>query len=143
MMRSRTAKPGFSLDYVMWIFMRISAIFMFALAMMAVLGAFIIGARAQGVDAPTILRWTFFPNPNHVVNYVPDLALGWANGLWGVMQLLILFMAVTHGFNGLRIVVEDYTDKSFLQAFFRGLVLLLWLGALIVSALVVWADWPA
>jgi succinate dehydrogenase hydrophobic anchor subunit len=124
----------------MWIFMRISGLALILLAVTGVSGAFIMGARTQ-VDLPTLMRWTFFPNPNHVINSeIPDVAIGWATAYWQIMQMLIIFFAVTHGFNGLRNVVEDYTDKTILQPFLRGLIFLLWLFALIIAIYVILAS---
>ncbi len=139
-MRSRSVQPAFSFEYIMWIFMRISGLALILLAITGVTGAFIMGARAQ-VDLPTLMRWTFFPNPNHVINSeIPDVAIGWATAYWQIMQMLIIFFAVTHGFNGLRNVIEDYTDKTILQPFVRGLVFLLWLFALIIAIYVILAS---
>jgi len=98
-MSSRTVQPGLSFEYVMWIFTRISGLSLILLSAIGVISAFALGARTQ-VDLPTLMRWTFFPNPNHVINSdIPDLTLGWANAFWQVMQILIVFFAVTHGFN--------------------------------------------
>ena len=139
-MHSRSVQPAFSFEYIMWIFMRISGLALILLAITGVTGAFIMGARAQ-VDLPTLMRWTFFPNPNHVINSeIPDVAIGWATAYWQIMQMLIIFFAVTHGFNGLRNVIEDYTDKTILQPFVRGLVFLLWLFALIIAIYVILAS---
>lgn len=139
-MRSRSVQPAFSFEYIMWIFMRISGLALILLAITGVTGAFIMGARMQ-VDLPTLMRWTFFPNPNHVINSeIPDVAIGWATAYWQIIQMLIIFFAVTHGFNGLRNVIEDYTDKTILQPFVRGLVFLLWLFALIIAIYVILAS---
>jgi succinate dehydrogenase hydrophobic anchor subunit len=120
--------------------MRISGLALILLAISGVTGAFIMGARAQ-VDLPTLMRWTFFPNPNHVINSeIPDVAIGWATAYWQIIQMLIIFFAVTHGFNGLRNVIEDYTDKTILQPFVRGLVFLLWLFSLIIAIYVILAS---
>lgn len=139
-MSSRTVQPGFTFEYLMWIFTRISGLGMFLLAFMGVAAAFALGARTQ-VDMPTLLRWTFFPNPNHVVNSnIPDVTMGWANAYWQVMQMLMAFFGITHGFNGLRVVVEDYLGQSIWRTFLRGLIFLLWLFMLIVAVYVILAS---
>jgi succinate dehydrogenase hydrophobic anchor subunit len=98
------------------------------------------GARTQ-MDLPTLIRWTFFPNPNHVVNSnIPDVAVGWATAFWQIMQILIIFFAVTHAFNGLRVVLEDFLGPSFLKPMLRGLILLLWMFALITAIYVILAS---
>ncbi len=139
-MRSRTVQPGFSFEYIMWIFTRISGLGMVLLALIGVISAMIMGARTQ-MDLPTLLRWTFFPNPNHIINSnIPDVELGWQNAFWQTMQMLIFFFAATHAFNGLRIVIEDFTDHGFLRPLLRGLIFLLWLFSLIVAIYVILAN---
>ena len=139
-MQARSVQSGLSFEYIMWIFTRISGILMFALALIGLMGAFALGARTQ-VDLPTLLRWTFFPNPNHVVNSnIPDVAVGWANAFWQIMEILIIVFGVTHGFNGLRIVVEDFIGHSISRPLIRGVIILLWMFALMVAIYVILAS---
>jgi succinate dehydrogenase hydrophobic anchor subunit len=141
MMRSRTVpQRGFNLDYLMWLFTRLSGLTLFLLALIGVVGALLLGAREQ-VDLPTLVRWTFFPNPNHVVNSsIPDVTLGWANAYWQMMMILVLFFGVTHGFNGLRMVIEDYLGQSISQALLRGVIFLLWLFFMVMGIFVILAS---
>jgi succinate dehydrogenase hydrophobic anchor subunit len=141
MMRSRTVpQRGFNLDYLMWLFTRLSGLTLFLLAFIGVVGALLLGARQQ-IDLPTLMRWTFFPNPNHVVNSnIPDVTQGWANAYWQIMMILILFFGVTHGFNGLRMVIEDYLGKSISQVLLRGVIFLLWLFFMVMGVFVILAS---
>ena len=140
-MSSRTAPQiGFSFEYVMWVFTRISGIALITTAIIGVIGAFVMGARTQ-MDLGTLMRWTFFPNPNHVVNSdIPDIAIGWATAYWQIMQMMIALFAVTHGMNGLRMVIEDYTRSSWLRPLARGLIFFLCLLMLIVAVYVILAS---
>ena len=139
-MHARSVQPGVSFEYMMWIFTRISGLAMILLAIVGMSGAFILGARTQ-VDLPTLMRWSFFPNPNHVVNSnIPDVALGWATAYWQIMQMMIFFFASTHAFNGLRVVLEDFIGQSFLQPLLRGAIFLLWLFSLITAVFVILAS---
>lgn len=139
-MHTRSVQPSTSFEYMMWIFTRISGLAMIILAIIGMSGAFLLGARTQ-VDLPTLMRWSFFPNPNHVVNSnIPDVALGWATAYWQIMQMMIFFFAATHAFNGLRVVLEDFIGQSFLQPLLRGLVFLLWLFSLITAVFVILAS---
>jgi succinate dehydrogenase / fumarate reductase membrane anchor subunit len=136
-MQNRSVQPGFTFEYFMWIFTRLSGIGMLFLAVLGMAGAFIMGARTQ-MDLATLMRWTFFPNPNHVVNSnIPDVAVGWATAFWQIMQMLIVFFGVTHGFNGLRVVVEDYSGQSVWRPLLRGMIFLLWMFMLIVGVYVI------
>jgi succinate dehydrogenase / fumarate reductase membrane anchor subunit len=124
----------------MWIFTRLSGVGMLVLAVLGLIGAFLMGARYQ-LDLPTLMRWMFFPNPNHVVNSnIPDVAMGWANGFWQIMEMLLVVFGVTHGFNGLRVVVEDFTDRSQWRPLIRGIIFLLWIFVLIAAFYVILAS---
>jgi succinate dehydrogenase hydrophobic anchor subunit len=124
----------------MWIFTRISGLAMILLAVFGVTGALIMGARTQ-LDLPTLMRWSFFPNPNHVVNSnIPDVAVSWATAYWQIMQMLIILFAVSHAYNGLRVVLEDFIGQSFSKPMLRGLILLLWMFSLIVAVYVILAS---
>jgi len=139
-MRARIVQPGWSFEYVMWIFTRISGLALILLAVFGVTGALIMGARTQ-MDLPTLMRWSFFPNPNHVVSSnIPDVAVGWATAYWQIMQMLIIFFAVSHAYNGLRVVLEDFIGQSFSKPMLRGLILLLWMFSLIVAVYVILAS---
>ena len=137
-MRARyVPQRGINLDYLMWLFTRISGLGIVMLALFGLGAAMYMGARMQ-MDLPTVLRWTFFPNPNHVINSnVPDVTLGWANAFWHIMQYLIVFFAFSHAANGIRMIAEDYIGHNFLQPFVRALIALLWIGMVIVGIYVI------
>jgi succinate dehydrogenase hydrophobic anchor subunit len=89
------------------------------------------------MDLGTLMRWGFFPNSNHILDSeIPDLYF-WANGFWQIIQILAVFLAATHGFNGLRVVVEDYTSPGFWQVSLRFLILLLWIFSFLVGIYVI------
>ena len=137
-MTTRTAPQiGFSFEYFMWVFTRISGAALILLVAFGMAAAFWMGARMQ-MDVGALVRWTFFPNSYHVVNTnIPDLTLGWANAYWTVMQILVVFFGMTHGVNGLRVVIEDYMGTGWLRVFLRGLLFLFWMFMLIVGIIVI------
>jgi succinate dehydrogenase hydrophobic anchor subunit len=131
---------GFNFDYITWIFMRISGLALILFGVVGGVGALLMGARMQ-VDMPTFVRWVFFPNPNHVINSnIPDVAIGWATAYWQIMQILAVVFGVTHGLNGLRNVIEDYTGHSLAQLFWRALIILLWLFVIVTAVFVILAS---
>ncbi len=136
-MRSRVMpKPSWNLDYMMWVFTRLSGLSLILLVVIGISAGLLMGARSQ-MDLGTLMRWTFFPNSNHVLDSeIPDLYL-WANGFWQIMQILVVFFAATHGFNGLRVVLEDYSLSGFWQFFLRFLILLLWIFSVLVGIYVI------
>ena len=136
-MRSRVMpKPSWNLDYMMWVFTRLSGLSLILLVVIGISAGLLMGARSQ-MDMGTLMRWTFFPNSNHVLDSeIPDLYL-WANGFWQIMQILVVFFAATHGFNGLRVVLEDYSLSGLWQIFLRFLILLLWIFSILVGIYVI------
>lgn len=128
---------GINLDYLMWLFTRISGLGIVFLSLLGLILAMYMGARLQ-MDLPTVLRWTFFPNASHVVNSnIPDVTMGWANAFWQIMQFLIIFLAFTHAANGLRMIAEDYVGHSLWQPFIRAFFALLWMAMIIIAVYVV------
>ena len=125
--KPRTApQKGFNFDYLMWLFTRLSALAMYALAIMSVTAALLMGAR-QNMSLADLMRWAFMPNPNHVVNTgVPDVE-AWKGIFWNVMGILMLFFAGAHGFHGLLNVLEDYISRAWVRQTLRIVVLALWL----------------
>lgn len=136
-MRSKAMpKPSWNLEYLMWIFTRISGLALILLAVLSISLGLLMGARTQ-LDLGTLMRWAFFPNSNHVLDSeIPDIFL-WSNGFWQIMQILVVVFAATHGFNGLRVVVEDYTSPGFWQAALRFIILLLWVFSGLIAIYVI------
>jgi len=136
-MQSRAMpKPSWTLEYLMWIFTRLSGLSLILLVVIGISAGLLMGARSQ-MDMGTLMRWGFFPNSNHVLDSeIPDLYL-WANGFWQIIQILAVFLAATHGFNGLRVVIEDYTSPGFWQVSLRFLILLLWIFSFLVGIYVI------
>ncbi|PWH15355.1 MAG: hypothetical protein DDG59_11415 [Anaerolineae bacterium] len=140
-MRNRTVpQPAMSFEYIMWMFTRISGLALLFLGAVGLVMAFAMGGRTL-LDLPTLARWTFFPNPNHVVNSnIPDVTQGWANAYWQIMQIVIAFFGISHGFNGLRVVIEDYIGNTIWQPMLRGLIFLIWLFFMIMAVFVILAS---
>ena len=100
-------KRGLTFEMFMWMFTRLSALVMYGLILLAVIGALVMGARNQ-MSFADILRWGFMQNANHVQSTnVPDLA-PWASPFWKVSGSLLLLLAVAHGVHGLVVIADDY-----------------------------------
>ncbi|HHH82058.1 MAG TPA: hypothetical protein ENL35_03610 [Chloroflexi bacterium] len=140
-MRSpRPVRSAGAFEYGMWLFTRISGLVLMIFGAMSMGMAFSLGGRRY-LDMPSFLRWTFFPNPNHVVNSdIPDVSLGWSNAFWQIYSMVMIFLAAVHAVNGLRMVLEDYLQNSLLIAMLRFLLLVILVGALIVAIYVILAS---
>jgi succinate dehydrogenase / fumarate reductase membrane anchor subunit len=117
------AQRKFDFETLMWYYTRLSALAMYACAFVGMTGAFILGARTQ-MNLADVIRWTFMPNPNHVLNtLVPDLA-PWTTLFWKVMGCTFIFFATSHGLHGLLSVIEDYLTRPAVRLTLRLIVLL-------------------
>jgi succinate dehydrogenase hydrophobic anchor subunit len=114
-------KRGYDLETFMWVFVRLSALAMYLCALVGLVGAFIMGARTE-MNLADVIRWTFMPNPNHVLNTnVPDLA-PWSTVFWKIMGSTFVFFATSHGLHGLLVVIEDYVTTRWVRRTLRTLV---------------------
>jgi succinate dehydrogenase hydrophobic anchor subunit len=137
----RSVKAGWNFEYIMWFFTRISGLIMIVLAAVGFIAALVMSARTQ-MDLPTLMRWTFFPNPNHVISSeIPDIDMGWASGFWITMQVLMIFFAGTHAWNGLRMILEDFIGSKSWRMVLRILVILLWLASMILAITLIFTSW--
>ncbi len=133
-------RPRVTLDMVMWVFTRVSGAAIVVIALIGFFGAMLMGARTQ-MDLPTLMRWTFFPNPNHVVNSnIPDVAIGWSGPFWQTLQILIVLFGATHGLNGLRAVLEDHFRGPRILPAIRAVLFVVWLLVMAIAVAVVLAD---
>lgn len=137
-MLSRPApRRALTFEFLMWLFIRISALGLYLLVIIGVVAALFMGARTQ-MDMATLIRWTFFPNPNHVINSnIPDLDLGWVGLLWQVIQGLAVLLGVTHGLNGLRNILEDFIGNKGLRLALRLALFSLWAFMIYIATVLV------
>ena len=135
----KVAKRGFNLDYVMWLFMRLSALGLYLVGITGLVAALIWGARTQA-DISTVIRWMFFPNSFHVTSSDIVNIDAFMNAFWDIMQMLAVFFGVTHGINGLRIVVEDFIGSGWARPIWRGFIFILWIFMMLVAVRLVQAS---
>ena len=70
------AQRGLNFEMLMWLFTRLSALAMYGLILVRLIGALIMGARTQ-MNFADVMRWAFMPNVTHVQSTnVPDIAPG-------------------------------------------------------------------
>ncbi len=134
--RRTTPLGGFHFDYIMWLFTRLSALAMYLIAIVGITGALLMSAR-QNMTIADLMRWSFMPNPNHVVNTnIPDIEV-WKTLFWQLMGVLMLFFAGAHGLHGLLNVLEDYISGKKMRMTLRYLVLVIWVAITLVGIAVI------
>ncbi len=63
----------------------------------------------------------------------------WANPFWQVWDLLLLWLAMLHGANGIRVIIDDYAEKDRLRVWlkvilFAACAIVLLVGTLTITA---------
>jgi succinate dehydrogenase / fumarate reductase membrane anchor subunit len=116
----RTAPPKrrFNIEKWGWIYMRASGVILVVLIFGHLFVNLFQGTGVRAID------WGF-------------VAGKWANPFWIVWDTLLLWLALIHGANGMRTVVNDYAKKpwlrkTFLLAILVSTIVLLTLGTLVI-----------
>lgn len=131
------SQRGLNFEMLMWLFTRLSALAMYGLILIAIIGALIMGARTQ-MNFADIMRWAFMPNATHVQNTnVPDLA-PWSTTFWKLLGSVLLLAAAAHGVHGAVVVLDDYLTAPRTRQIVR-MLSIVFLGAMsIIGIYVVW-----
>ncbi len=140
--KSRTVpitKRGLNFEMLMWIFTRLSALAMYALILIAIIGALIMGARTQ-MNLADVLRWGFMPNVTHVQNAnVPDLA-PWSSPFWKIIASLLVLIATAHGVHGLVVICDDYIVKPLGRQIVRYISIVFMIAMIVIGIYVIWIS---
>ena len=140
--KSRTlplSKRGLNFEMFMWLFTRLSALAMYALILIAIIGALIMGARNQ-MNLADVLRWGFMPTNTHVQSTdVPDLA-PWSTPFWRLTGSALLLLAVIHGVHGLVVIADDYIDTARGRQIVRILSIIMIISMSLIGLYVIWTS---
>src|ERR1051325_7541554 len=130
-------KRGLNFEMFMWFFTRFSALAMYGLILLAIIGALIMGARNE-MSFADLLRWGFMQNANHVSNTnVPDLA-PWENTFWKVTGRLLILVAVAHGVHGLVVIADDYITSERGRQIVRILSIIMMISMSLIALYLLW-----
>ena len=66
----------------------------------------------------------------------------WASPLWQIWDLLMLWLAMIHGTNGMRTIVNDYASKDGTRLFLKGLLYLAFTVTVVLGTLVIFTFDP-
>ena len=118
-----SAARGTNWEMISWVFMRASAIFLIVL----VLGhLFIMNILDGGVQR---INFAF-------------VAGRWTSPFWQVWDLTMLWLAMLHGTNGLRVIIGDYATKGRTRFWLKGLLYTASAFTIILGTLVIFTFDP-
>lgn len=106
-----------------WLFMRVSGVLLLVLVFGHLFVNLMIG---DGINA---LDFAF-------------VAGKWASPLWQVWDLLMLWLAMLHGANGLRTIINDYADRDQLRFWLKMLLYTATLVTIVLGTLVIFTFDP-
>ena len=116
--RSTVRRKGPNLEKAGWIYMRASGVVLLVLIFGHLFTNLIVGEGVKAIDFGFV-------------------AGKWADPFWQWWDVLMLWLALIHGANGMRTIVNDYTSPGTLQkllkgALFASAAVLIILGTLVV-----------
>ena len=134
-------KRGFDFEIFMWLYTRLSGLAMYFFLFVGLIGALIMGARAQ-VNFADLLRWSFMPDENHVlmnttINNIANSA-AWSSIFWKITGSLFVSFAASHGLHGVLSVEEDYLKNPIIRKILRWIVLVLTFAGIAIAITVIW-----
>lgn len=132
-------KRGLNFEMLMWIFTRLSALAMYGLILVAIIGALIMGARTQ-MNMADVLRWGFMPNSTHVQSTNVPALEPWASPFWKVTGSLLLLVAVAHGVHGLVVIADDYIVSARGRNIVRILSIIMMISMSVIGIYILWTS---
>ena len=125
--RSGRERPTGGFELWSWLFMRVSGIVLLFLAVGHVLIMHVIDTGVSRVDFEFV-------------------ALRWASPFWRTWDWALLVLALVHGINGLRIVVQDYVRWPGVRFAVNMLFAVIGFSLFVLGTVIVFtfdpSDWP-
>ncbi|MBD0292171.1 MAG: succinate dehydrogenase, hydrophobic membrane anchor protein [Jiangellaceae bacterium] len=106
-----------------WLFMRVSGVFLVLLVLGHLLVNLVLGEGISAIDFAFV-------------------AGKWASPFWQVWDLLMLWLAMIHGTNGLRTVINDYAERDQTRFWLKMLLYVASVTTILLGTLVIFSFDP-
>lgn len=115
---SRTSGSRGNFEMIAWLFMRISGAILVVLIFVHLYVNLVAGDGISGIDFGFV-------------------AGKWASPIWQIWDLTMLWLAMLHGTNGIRVIINDYAEKNSTRMWLKGVlytstVVIVVLGTLVI-----------
>ena len=120
-LRSNASKGSF--EMVAWLFMRLSGAALVILIFVHLWVNLMVGEGIHQVDFAFV-------------------AGKWANPVWQFWDLTMLWLAMLHGTNGMRTIINDYAEKDSTRLWLKGVLYLSTVVIVILGTLVIFTFEP-
>ena len=138
--RSRTLslkERGLNFEMLMWIFTRLSALAMYGLFLVGLVGALWMGARYH-MNFAEVLRWAFMSNYIHVQSTnIPSID-PWASVFWRLVASGLFLLGTAHGVHGMVVIADDYIVSSGGRKIVRLLSMIAMVSMSVIGVYVLW-----
>lgn len=119
--RTKSSRGNFELWS--WVFMRGSGVLLLFLVFGHLFVNLMLGQGIHGIDFAFV-------------------AGKWSNPFWQVWDMLMLWLAELHGVNGVRTIINDYTEKERTRWILKGLLFLSAVVVMVLGTLVIFTFDP-
>jgi succinate dehydrogenase / fumarate reductase membrane anchor subunit len=119
--RVRSSRTNFELYG--WIFMRVSGVLLVVLVIGHLVVNLMVGEGIKAID------FGFVANK-------------WASPFWQVYDLLMLWLAMIHGTNGLRTVINDYAERDLTRFWLKALLVVSATAVIVIGTLTIFTFDP-
>lgn len=110
-------------EMVGWVFMRLSGVALLVLIFGHLFANLMVGDGIKAIDFGFV-------------------AGKWASPFWQVWDLLMLWLAMIHGTNGLRTIINDYAERDRTRLVLKALLLLAFTVTVVLGTLVIFTFDP-
>lgn len=126
-------------ESIMWLFTRLSALGMYALILLGLIGALIMGAR-NNMNLADVMRWAFMPNVTHVQSTDLESTDAWITPFWKLTASALLLVATAHGVHGLVVIADDYIAGETGRKIVRLLSIIMMISMSFMGLWIIWTS---
>ena len=119
----RGPKSRSSFEMLAWLFMRLSGVVLIVLIFGHLFANLMVGEGISGISFGFV-------------------AGKWASPIWQFWDLALLWLAMLHGTNGVRTIINDYAEKHATRAWLKGILYVATIFIIVLGSLVIFTFDP-
>ncbi|MGQ3382262.1 MULTISPECIES: succinate dehydrogenase hydrophobic membrane anchor subunit [unclassified Glutamicibacter] len=119
----RGPKSRGSFEMLAWLFMRLSGVVLIVLIFGHLFANLMVGEGISGISFGFV-------------------AGKWASPIWQFWDLALLWLAMLHGTNGVRTIINDYAEKHATRAWLKGILYVATIFIIVLGSLVIFTFDP-
>ena len=120
---SRARKSRGSFEMISWLFMRLSGVVLVVLIFGHLFTNLLVGGGVKAIDFGFV-------------------AGKWADPVWMFWDLAMLWLAMLHGTNGVRTIINDYAEKPATRQWLKGILYVATTAIVILGTMVIFTFDP-